>query len=329
MIRLVGCLVAALVLAGCSSSSEPSDPTPVPRDAVGGYTLSTVITSSTLPDNPVGSDSKVSTTAFLSCADEACTALFQRAASTERPQGNTTRLEPRPGGFTGEHVRVGECGGTSHGTYGESFTWTWARAADGTLTGTLKQVFQGCGVDGATTFTATATPEPDLELPYLPAALRARFVTAINAYDVNVSAVYLTGAQCDTVEDDTTVAEAACFASTYAGWQNDIDALADATRFRGFTSGACAQALGATDFRTFSDVVGQAADLYGAAKGPATIRAALKAEGAATKIATAEHARLITVAAMCTDPRDATGLGKGGLLDLDHGSVLPPLDEVS
>lgn len=329
MVRLVLALATALVLAGCGGSPEAPEPTPVARDAVGGYRLDTVITSSTLPDNPAGPASKVSTTAFLSCADDDCSALLQRAASTDRPQGNTTRLEPRAGGFSGEHIRVGECGGTNHGTYGEAFTWSWARAADGVLTGTLKQVFQGCGIDGATTFTATATPDPELELPYLPASLRTRLVTAINAYDVNVSAVYLTGAQCDTVEDTTTVAEAACFATTYEGWRTDIEAFAEATRFRGFTSGACAQALGASDLATFADVVGKAADLYGAATGPATIRAALKAEGAATKIATAEHSRLITVAAMCTDPRDVAGLGQAGVLGLDHGSVLPPLDDVS
>lgn len=333
MVRLVCAPVTALVLAlaltGCGGSAEPDDPTPAARDAVGGYRLTTVIASSTLPDNPAGPDSEVSTTAFLSCADEACTALFQRAASTDRPQGNTVRLAPRPGGYTGEHIRVGECGGTSHGRYGEAFTWTWARAADGTLTGTLKQVFQGCGIDGATTFTATATRDPALEIPYLPTNPRNELAAAISAYDVNLSAVYLSGAQCD-ADEGTTKEEAGCFSETFDGWTKDIDALAErVTALAPNATGACREAIDAVGLPTFSEVVTKAAVLYARATQEGSMEVALRAEDAATKIATAEHARLVTVAAMCVDPRDVARLGKDGALNLDPGSVLPPLNDTA
>lgn len=317
--------LAALVLTGCGGSSEPPAATPDPRDATGGYRLSTVITSSTLPDNPAGPDSAVSTELFLNCADDACSALFQRAASTGRPQGNTVRLEPRPGGFAGEHIRVGECGGSNHGTYGESFAWTWKAAAGGTLTGSLTQVFQGCGIDGTTTFTATATPVPDLVLPYLPATEQSDLAGAISAYDVNLAATYVDGSDCD-AEEGTTTKEAGCFARTFEGWQQDIDDLeARASAAGNAAAGSCKKALGAIRFRTWSEVVAKAAALYAQATRGGSIRDALRAEEAATKVATTEHAHLITVAALCTDPRRVDALGRGGQLDLDQGSVLPPL----
>jgi len=321
----VAAVLAALVLAACGGSQEPAELTPEARSAVGGYRLTTVIAESTLPDNPVGPDSEVSTEAFLSCADDACSALYQRASSTDRPQGNTVRLETRAGGFTGEHVRVGECGGSSHGTYGESFTWTWEAAADGVLTGTLEQVFRGCGIDGATTFTATATPDPDLALPYLPETQQRELAAAISAYDVNVAAVYVGGSDCDT-DEGTTKKEAGCFSETFDGWQQDIAALAAGVRaVGGSASGSCRKAISALRLPAWSDVVGKAAVLYAQATGQGSIQSALQAEDAVTKVTTTEHAHLLTVAALCTDPRRVGDLGKDGLLDLDHGSVLPPL----
>lgn len=320
---LAAALVAALVLAGCGT--DPTEPTPDARSAVGGYRLTTVITESTLPDNPVGPDSEVSTEAFLSCADDACTALYQRAASTDRPQGNTTRLEARPGGFTGEHVRVGECGGSNHGTYGESFTWTWDTGQDGVLTGTLNQVFRGCGIDGSTTFTATATPAEDLGLPYLPVAEQSRLAAAISAYDVNVAAVYVAGTDCDT-DEGTTQQEAGCFAETFRGWKDDIAALGDRVdAMSTAATGGCRRAVDDLRFRPWAEAVEKAASFYAQATAQGSIRAALLAEEAATQATTTAHARLLAVAALCTDPRRVSDLGKDGLLDLDHGSVLPPL----
>lgn len=329
MVRLVLGVLVALVLAGCGGSPDPADPTPAARDAVGGYRLTTVITESTLPDNPEGAGSEVSTTAFLSCANQACTALLQRAASTDRPQGTTTRLEPRPGGFAGEHIRVGECGGSNPGTFGEAFTWTWDRADDGTLTGTLKQVFQGCGIDGATTFSATAVPEEDLGLPYLPVRQQDQLAAAITAYDVNVSAVYLAGAQCDT-EEGTTQEEAGCFSATFDGWIKDIEALSNRIdAIRASATGACRDAIAALRIRPWTEAVTKAAVFYAQATRQAPMGAALRAEEAATDLAASEHARLITVAALCTDPSRVATLGKNGVLDLDYGSVLPPLAEAS
>ncbi len=326
MRRLAYGVLLALVLAGCGGS-EPTDPTPRARDAVGGYRLTTLISTSTLPDNPAGPDSQVSTTAFLTCADDPCSALLQRAASTDRPQGTTLRLEPRPGGYRGEHIRVGECGGTNHGTYGESFTWTWDRGADGTLTGTLEQVFQGCGIDGATTFTATATPAPELRLPYLPLTPQNQLAAAISAYDVSLSAVYLSGARCD-VDEGTTQEEAACFSTTFDGWAKDVDALAArVTAIEDDATGACREALDAVDLARFSEVVTKAAALYAAATRKGPMNVALRAEEAATTIATAEHARLVTIAALCVDPRAVATLGSAGILNLDPNSVLPPLNE--
>ena len=325
----VTALAAVLLLAGCGGTAEAPAAIPAPRDAVGGYELSTVITSSTLPDNPAGPDSAVSTEAFLSCADDDCSALYQRAASTDRPQGNTVLLEPRPGGFAGDHIRVGECGGSNHGTYGESFAWTWTPAADGTLTGTLTQVFQGCGIDGTTTFSATATPVPDLALPYLPAADQRDLAAAISAYDVNVAAVYVDGSDCD-AEEGTTPQEAGCFAQTFDGWQQDIDALGTRVAAAGdAATGSCRKAIAAMGFRTWSEVVTKAAGLYAQATRGGSIPDALRAEEAATKVTTTEHAHLITVAALCTDPRQADTLGRAGVLDLDQGSVLPPLPDPS
>jgi hypothetical protein len=236
---------------------------------------------------------------------------------------------PRAGGFSGEHIRVGECGGQSHGTYGESFTWTWAVAADGTLRGTLEQVFQGCGIDGATTFTATAVPDPDLVLPYLPATEQGELAAAISAYDVNVAAVYMGGSDCD-ADEGTTKQEAGCFSATFDGWQKDIDALgARVSAVSTAATGSCKQAIDALRFRTWSEVVQKAAVLYALATKDGPMDVALRAENAASKVATTEHAHLITVAALCTDPRRVGALGKDGLLDLDHGSVLPPLDDAS
>lgn len=330
MVRQVSALltavVAALALVGCGASPDNPDGTsPDPRAAVGGYRLTTTITTSTLPDNPTGPASELSTEAFLSCADDDCSALFQRAASTDRPQGNTIRLEARPGGFTGEHVRVGECGGSNHGTYGESFTWTWDRATDGVLTGTLEQVFRGCGIDGSTTFTATATPEPDLGLPYLPAAEQRMLASAITAYDVNLAAVYVAGSDCDT-DEGTTDQEAGCFSETFGGWKDDIDNLGkqvDAVSTA--ATGACRRAIDALSFPTWSRVVEKAAFLYAKATQGGAMDDALRAEDAAAKLATTEHAHLLAVTALCTDPRRVSALGKDGVLDLDHGSVLPPL----
>lgn len=322
---LVAALLAALLLTACGGTPEPPESIPEARSVVGGYRLTTVIAESTLPDNPPGPASEISTEAFLSCADDACSALYQRAASTDRPQGNTTRLDPRPGGFAGEHVRVGECGGSNHGTYGESFTWTWKRATDGVLTGTLTQVFRGCGVDGSTTFTATATPDPDLALPYLPDTEQSRLAGAVSAYDVNVAAVYVAGSNCDT-DEGTTQQEARCFATTFDGWEDDIAALGDQVdAVTDAATGACRSAIDAIGFEPWAEVVAKAAALYARATEKGSMQAALRAEDAVTKVATTEHAHLLAVVAMCTDPRRAGDLGRGGTLDLDHGSVLPPL----
>lgn len=309
----------------CGATS-PKAPVPDARDAVGGYRLSTVISHSTIADNKAGPDSRIGTTLFLSCVDPACSALDQRAASTGRPQGATVRLTPVPGGFSGEHIRTGTCGGAVDGNFGESFTWSWKRDPAGTLSGSMKQVFRGCGLDGTTTYHATATRIAGLALPYLPTRAQSAWIAAVDRYDAELGKVYVSGTECNTDPSTTTVREAACFARTYAAWRPDIDRLARAsTQAATSATGSCRSALRAVRFTELSTVVQDAADAYAAARTKARLPAGVKAEGTATSFATEQHALLVTALALCTDPARSGELGVQGTLQLDPDSALQPL----
>ncbi|MFL6060318.1 MAG: hypothetical protein ACJ72E_03730 [Marmoricola sp.] len=321
-------LIAAatlLALGGCGASSSKA-PVPEARDAVGGYRLTTVISHSTITTNKAGASSRVSTSLFLSCADATCTALDQRSAGTGVPQGATVRLTPGPGGFSGQHIRSGPCGGTIAGNFGESFTWAWKRGDDGALTGSMKQVFHGCDLDGTTTYEASATRVPGLALPYLPTRAQSAWIAAVDRYDAGLGEVYVSGTECNTDPSTTTVREARCFARTYAAWRPDVDRLARATARAATKAGStCRTALDAVRPADFSRVVRAAAEAYDAARTKAGVRAAVKAEGTATSFATGQHALLVTALALCTDPARAGELGIKGSLQLDPDSVLQPL----
>lgn len=322
---LAGTLTTLLVLAGCGGSTGSKAPEPEARPAVGGYRLSTVITKSTIASNTAGATSRIATTMYLGCADTACSALLQRTASTGLPQGTTVRLTARPGSFTGQHIRTGECGGAVDGDFGESFTWTWHTSAEETLKGTLVQVFKGCGLDGTTTYDATATRTTGA-LPYLPPTQARAWIKDVDAYDVELGKVYVSGTECNTVASTTTVAEARCFARTYAAWRPDIDRLARRTSaVAARSTGVCRTALRQIRFGTWSTLVNDAATAYDAAHDRTSVRAGVKAETTATSFATTQHELLVAALAVCTDPSLAGTLGKDGTLQLDPDSVLQPL----
>lgn len=321
----LGVLLLAAVLAGCGGTATPNadkregSPSPSASDpAVGAYRLTTTITKSTIPDNKPGQ--KLASSLFLTCADDACTGLFQRAA-TRRWQGGTVRLATGPKSLEGSHVRTGKCPADG-GPFKEAFAWSWKRTGEA-LTGTVVQTFTGCKLDGSTSYVARAVRDRSTALPYLDARNSEVAIEALNEYDGTVRWVYDTYARCNAIKAH--VDRKPCFKRLYDRWAPTVSPLeevfgplADKAR------SSCRTALDALDLKAFGDRLAAAQGAF--ARNQLQGTDADKQNNAVVKITTRQHELLVDIALVCVPPERLQRLGKDGSLAMDVLSLVPPGD---
>jgi hypothetical protein len=320
--RLTALLFCPLVLIvfGCADH-EPAAPAGDPTSSAsrdkqgpsGGYRFTSTITASTIEVNKPGQKSRLEADLFLSCEDDACSTLFQRADSGKWPDW-TVRLTPEGDGYSGTHGRVGDCpqGG---GGYREAFSWSWNGVDDGSLEGTVTQEFTGCDQDGTTSYAVTATPDESLGLPYLPDPAATEAAAALTAYDETVESVYDEFAKCRSFGEGTP-RSARCYAAMYRDWEPDIRTLASLLRgSTGSAKGACRTAARRLHLDGLADAVGAAARVY-----------TTEAGNAAVAEITEQHDLLTRVALMCVPPADHAMLGEDGTLAFDIYGAVPPGD---
>lgn len=306
----------ALLVSGCGSGepSEPDSPrTSAEPDAAdspaGVYALVSTITRSTLDVNKPGPESRVERDLFLSCEDEDCAVVFQRAAATGT-HGNTVRLEQDGDGLRGAHFREGQC--PKGGAFSESISWTWSRTGDGALEGTILQEFVGCELDGTTDYAVTATPKPDARLPYLPEEQARELASVITAYDETAASLYAEHPKCVALGDGTPASQR-CLAAVFREWAPAVRPLMKALQGPSSAAqGFCRQAFDKLALPQLATAVEAAADGYTTEEGNTAVDKGGK-----------EHQRLVAVALMCVPPEDYATLGRNGRLTIDFNSTVP------
>lgn len=319
-----GLVALAVLMSGCAGeeSGDPADarssqspasasPSPEAEHPVGALRWDYAITDSTIPANKPGPKSRTKRVVFLSCADDDCASLYQRADSVGWA-GSTVQLTPTPDGYAGAQTRTGDCP-EADGGFSETFTWSWTVSDDDVLQGEVQQEFEGCDLDGSTTYVGTARLDPELTLPYLAEPDAAALAAALTDYDATVATVYDAFDRCVSLPEGTPRATR-CFESLYRDWEPGIGQLAASSKELLRTSeSACRATADELDLEGLVDAARAAARTYTTREG-----------NAAVKIAGEEHELLTLAALMCVPPQQYATLGDGGKLAIDLYQAVPP-----
>lgn len=208
-------------------------PSPEAEHPVGALRLDYTITDSTIPANKPGPKSRTKRVVFLSCADDDCATLYQRA-----------------------------------------FTWTWTVSDDDVLQAEMQQEFEGCDLDGSTSYEGTARLDPELTLPYLEEPHATALAAALTEYDATVATVYDAFERCVSFPEGTPRATR-CFESLYRDWEPGIGQLAASTKELSRTSeGACRATADELDLEGLVDAARAAARTYTTREGNAAVKLA-------------------------------------------------------
>jgi hypothetical protein len=320
-----------LVLAGCGGSddAEPADdgtPTAAADPAVGTYDFTTVITRSTIEQNEAGRGSRETNIVYVSCWDDECQTLGQRAAA-DMWHAQTFRLVPDGDTYSSTRTRTGSCGPGSDASFEEVFTLEWTLDSDGALSGHAVQEFTGCegGDTGRAVYEVSGEKRPSDALPYLAEPAVGDVIGALNAYDEAFTTVSEEFATCleSSAEEAT-----ACRAEIYRPWASSMDDLGDSLDLvTSSATGACRAALEAAELDATSRQVRAAAARLRNVDDRRSRAAAERVDEAAREQSTALQAQLVQVATMCVPPGDYASLGDDGVMLIDSAnSLIPPLD---
>jgi hypothetical protein len=333
----VGALLLAVALTACGGGAsqddrdqdtgEPSSPTSsVPGGdppagagdpVAGAYRLTSTITKSDIPGNKPGPKSRLESQMFLTCADEDCSALFQRAAADNWHAG-TVRLAATKDGLTGAHTRSGPCT-SGGGSYTEAFEWRWETGDE--LTGTAVQTFTGCDLDGSATYRIRAARDESSPVPYLAAEESRTVAAALTEYDATVRWVYERYNQCRPGAA-TGKPEIACKSAVYDRWAPTVAPLSEGLEpVAVVAKGVCAEVLDELRLDRLDDALGGARSAFAAG---AQGRDLAAVDEAAVKLATEQHELLVAAALMCVAPADHALLGDSGALAMDINSWVSP-----
>jgi hypothetical protein len=331
-------VTALLLLAGCGGSdgsddSPGSDPsgtggtTAVAADrAVGAYDFTTVITRSTIDQNKAGKDSKETNVVYVSCWDEECDTLAQRAAA-DMWHAQTFRIVPDGDTYRSTRTRTGSCGADSDTSFEEVFTVEWTLGRDGSLSGRAVQEFTGCSGGGSdrAVYEVTGEKRRSGELPYLAEPAVGDVIAALNNYDQAFTTVSEEFAAClELATEDA----ASCRADIYRPWSSSMDELGDALDLvTSGATGACRAALEGAELDATARQVRAAAARLARVDDKRSASAAERVDEAARAQSTALQAQLVQVATMCVPPRASSSLGDDGVMLIDSASsLIPPLD---
>ncbi|HET6560769.1 MAG TPA: hypothetical protein VFG72_02755 [Marmoricola sp.] len=323
-----------LLVSSCGGSdARPDDgpssagtSTPAADPAVGTYDFTSVITRSTIEQNEAGPESKETNVIYVSCWDDDCDTLAQRAAA-DMWHAQTFRLVPDGDTYTSTRTRTGPCGGDSDETFEEVFTLEWTLGDDGTLSGRAVQEFTGCG-GGETeraVYEVSGKKRASGELPYLVEPVVGDVIAALNAYDEAFTTVSAEFAECLELSAEEA---AACKAEIYRPWSTAMDTLGDALDLvTPAATGACRAALEGAELGATSQRVRAAAARLAKVDDKRSAAAAERVDRTARGQATALQAQLVQVATMCVPPADYASLGEDGAMLIDSASsLIPPLD---
>lgn len=324
-------MTVLLVLAGCGSAEVSeggeADGTPGAETdpAVGTYTFTTVVTESTIEQNEPGPDSRETNVVHVSCWDDACDTLAQRAAA-DMWHAQTFRLVPDGDTYTSSRTRSGPCGADTDASFEEVFTLRWTLADDGAIRGRAVQEFTGCsgGDVQRATYRVTGEKRPSGEPPYLNEPEVGDVIAALNRYDDAFTAVSEEFAGCLEL---SAVEAAHCRADVYRPWSSAMDDLGDALEVVPSATGACRAATGRAELDATSRQVRAAAARLARVDDARGAAAAERVDLAAREQATELQAQLVQVATMCVTPEQYAALGDDGAMLIDSASsLIPPLD---
>lgn len=323
-------LLAALTACEASGNGETQDSEPTsaePDPAVGVYDLTTRITRSTIPQNAAGPQSKESNVVYVTCWDDPCESVAQRASS-DTWHAQTFHLVPDGESYTSTRTRTGSCNDGTDKEFRETFTLEWTLGDDGGFRGTAVQEFVGCEDDGVRTadYDVRGAPRSG-ELPYLDASAAAEVAEVLDVYDKTFASVSEGFVAC--FEDGVDAVERAeCKADVYEPWADGLTELEAALPgLEAGADGACRRALTRTDVAGSGAAVDEAIKANRSVTSPREARRAEGADAAGRETTLAMQTDLVLVATMCVPPSDYNTLGDDGEMLIDAASsLIPPLD---
>jgi hypothetical protein len=305
---------------GTASAAAAADP------AVGAYDFTTVITRSTIEQNEAGKGSRETNVVYVSCWDEECDTLAQRAAA-DMWHAQTFRLVPDGDTYRSTRTRTGPCSAGSDAAFEEVFRLEWTLGRGGSLSGRAVQEFTGCDGDGTdrAVYEVTGERRPSGELPYLAEPAVGDVIAALNGYDEAFTTVSEEFAACLELPAEES---ASCRADVYGPWSSAMDDLGNALDLvTSGATGACRAALEGVELDATARQVRAAAARLARVDDRRSARAAERVDEAARAQSTALQAQLVQVATMCVPPGDYSSLGDDGVMLIDSAnSLIPPLD---
>lgn len=326
-------IVLATALAACGGSSDKKKATddastPPTKPAVGAYKLVTEVTESTIKSNKAGTKSKADRTIYLSCADAECTRLFQRGAGSTGVGSLTVELgtDSEATKLDGSWAVSRTCSEDSKAPYSEEIAWSWTRAADGVLNGSIVQTVKGCDLDGVATYTATATPLPDETVPYLDVTATPGFIAAWNSYEAELEKARTAVTACADKDLDTiSLKDTGCDAKFYRTVSAGVTTLGAAIDALGApATTACGKGIADLRAEEWAAKFASLAKVNSQAKTTAGIRKAYNQGEASSKYVQARYDGLLLVAAMCVNPVEARSFGENGKSIFDPNQRLVP-----
>jgi hypothetical protein len=310
---------------GGPAAGSPADGTGA-DPGVGTYEFTSVVTRSTIEQNEAGRDSRETNVIYVSCWDEDCETLAQRA-SADMWHAQTFRLSPDGNTYSSTRTRTGPCGGDSDDLFEEVFKLRWTLADDGSLRGRAVQEFTGCGGGDPqrAVYRVRGEKRGSDEMPYLAEPAVGDVIATLNSYDEAFTTVSEEFAGC---VEQSAAESAACRAEIYRPWATAIDDLGDALDLVvPAMSGACRAAAEDAALDATSRRVRAAAARLARADDRRSRAAAERADTAAREQSSALQAQLVQVATMCVPPEDYASLGDDGVMLIDSASsLIPPLD---
>lgn len=329
------CVSALIATAACGGDAPDSAPAPTPTPVAsaagafdGSYGASAVVVSTTSKDLQAGPASRQEFEYAFLCADPQCGQVFQRP---DLSSGATRLFAVSGSTWTSVKDTSVACTAPASGTARQQDTFTWTRAADGSMAGKRDVTVTGCGSDSVTEFAYTVTRRVG-DLAYVDGDQAAALKRVLTEYDGTAAPLYTELATCAAAQSrGETALAGACRGRVFASLGAAVTALDAALAQRPVAAprGGCAKALDAmtsaaagASART-RQAYQAAVAAYDAAAASNDYTAAGASSEAAITVANQQfQPAFVALATQCIAPDDLTGLGDDGVLVTDSTGLV-------